>query len=218
MTTESMLARLRQHVVGADQLVLFGSRAAGVERADSDWDVLLVRSAGPVVRDAAKLDLVELSESQLHSPEWLGSELAGHVASYGCWVIGEPTWTKAVHSSKRAIERKCERLKARLHNMCRSWETLQPAYQKRFAIVVRRDVQRYRYLAEGRAIAPSSLLDEAWCTAEMEAAVPLIGAHLSAQAAHFLEKLLVLASPDRDTPYSASASARVSSKLSSIEQ
>jgi hypothetical protein len=183
---------LRKQVGVADQLVLFGSRSAGVARPDSDWDVLLVRADGPAIRCASKVDLVEIPKPQLNSSAWLGSELAGHIAAYGHWIVGEPTWSASVHFSKFAIERKGNRLKSRLQNMQPSWDILQPAYQKRFAMIVRRDVQRYRCLVEGRPVAPSSMLDSTWGVAEMEATFPLLCARLSKQAVQFLERVLLL--------------------------
>lgn len=187
---EPVIARLCKQVGVADQLILFGSRAAGLARLDSDWDVLLVRVDGPAIRCASKIDLVEISQLQLNSSAWLGSELAGHIAAYGHWIIGEPTWSTSVHRSKEAIERKGDRLKARLQNMLPSWELLQPVYQKRFAMIVRRDIQRYRYLVEGRPVAPSVILDDTWGVAEMEAAFPLICTRLSIHAIQFLERIL----------------------------
>jgi hypothetical protein len=190
--SDSAIVRLRKQVGAADQLVLFGSRAADVARPNSDWDVLLVRADGPAIRCASKIDLVEIQKAQFTSSAWLGSELAGHIAAYGRWIVGDPTWAASVHCSKRAIERKGDRLKSRLQNMLRSWGILQPAYRKNFATVVRRDVQRYRCLVEGRPVAPSSILDDAWGTAELEAAFPLVCARLSTRAAEFLEELLLL--------------------------
>lgn len=192
LLTDSVIVRLRKQVGDADQLVLFGSRAAGVARPNSDWDVLLVRVGGPTIRSASNIDLIEVEKSQLTSTDWLGSELAGHIAAYGKWIVGDVSWRASVHRSKLAIDRKGERLKSRLRNMERSWELLQPAYQRRFATIVRRDVQRYRCLVEGRPVAPSSTLDEAWGAAEMGAAFPLVRARLSARLAHFLEELLSL--------------------------
>lgn len=190
--TDSVIVRLRKQVGAADQLVLFGSRAAGVARPNSDWDILVVRVSGPTIRSASNIDLVEVEKSQLTSTDWLGSELAGHIAAYGKWIVGDASWRASVHRSKLAIDRKGDRLKSRLRNIERSWKILQPAYQRRFATVVRRDVQRYRCLVEGRPVAPSSILDEAWGSAEMEAAFPLVRARLPAQLAHFLEEMLLL--------------------------
>jgi hypothetical protein len=189
------MARLRKQVGETDQLVLFGSRAAGVPRSNSDWDVLVVRTNGPTIRCASKIDLVEIELAQVSSEAWLGSELANHIAAYGRWIVGEPTWSGSVHSSKRAIERKGDRLRLRLNNMQRSWEILQPAYKRSFATVVRRDVQRYHCLVDGRPVAPSSILDDAWGTAEMETSFQLVRAQLTTQAAQFLETLLLHSHP-----------------------
>src|SRR5437764_1169337 len=91
----------------ANELVVFGSRAAGVNRRQSDFDVLLVGSRPRLQRAGldlgskaevkrAGLDLVGMSRAEIESAQWLGSELASHVASYGFWIIGSGEWREGV--------------------------------------------------------------------------------------------------------------------------
>jgi len=63
----------------AEQIVVFGSRAAGLARESSDWDLLIIGSDSSLHTPA--LDLVWVTPRELESADWLASELAGHVAS-----------------------------------------------------------------------------------------------------------------------------------------
>lgn len=145
----------------AAELVLFGSRAAGVAHRGSDWDVLLVCDRAPVSVPMT-VDLVVVSASRLHSRRWLGSELAGHVGAHGRWLVGDPSWTGKVFRSRRALERKATRIARRVVNLQRNWADLEPAYRATFLKVLRRDLQRYECLEEGRPVPPTRILDLEW--------------------------------------------------------
>src|SRR6516162_4429065 len=84
----------------ASQIILFGSRAAGVAGHDSDWDLLLV-GEGHAVR-SRELDIVWIRPAMIRSESWLGSELASHVAVYGRWLLGPDDWRYEVRISPDA--------------------------------------------------------------------------------------------------------------------
>jgi predicted nucleotidyltransferase len=94
------------------QLVLFGSRAAGASRHGSDFDLLCVGSGSS--RLSRTLDLVFVTPKEVREEQWLGCELAGHVARYGIWLVGEPDWVHRVQSSQRAIDKKSSKILLRL--------------------------------------------------------------------------------------------------------
>src|ERR1700752_2084658 len=82
------------------ELVVFGSYAAGVSDPESDIDVLAV---GPRYRVARSgLDLISISPEHVMSAEWLGSELASHIVAYGVWIHGEGRWKELTTLSERA--------------------------------------------------------------------------------------------------------------------
>lgn len=144
----------------SDEIVLFGSRAAGLAGPASDWDLLCVGSSRAI--DAPGLDLVWISRSALHAKSWLTSELAGHVARYGRWLHGGPTWTGHVAPSPEAVERKGRRVTSRLTALERAWPLLAPSHRRKRLTLLRRDLQRHALLAAGRVVPPTALLDAAW--------------------------------------------------------
>lgn len=151
------LAGLRR---SAGQIVLFGSRAAGLARPASDWDLLVVSEERP--RSAPALDLVWVSPRELSTRAWLGSELAGHVACWGRWLHGEPDWVAGVVHDECAAAHKARRVASKLDALERTWDLLGPAYQRKHLLLLRRDLQRHALLSLGEAVPPSALLDAAW--------------------------------------------------------
>ncbi len=144
----------------AEQIVVFGSRAAGLAREGSDWDLLLIGSGSSLHTPA--LDLVWVTPREIESADWLASELAGHVASWGLWLHGASDWTANVKCGVAAAERKARRIALRLAALERGWRLLPPAYQCKHRMLVRRDLQRHALLSLGEPVPPSPVLDEAW--------------------------------------------------------
>lgn len=142
------------------ELVVFGSRAAGVNRRQSDLDVLLVGSKARVKR--AGLDLVGMSRAEIESAEWLGSELASHVANYGLWIIGSGKWREGVRISLNAADRKERHLLSLARSVDRSWSELHPAFQLKYRTTVRRELQRLLLLRSAIPIPPTPILDWDW--------------------------------------------------------
>ena len=161
-----MTPLILDHVIKAarsnhcSELVLFGSRAVGLETRTSDWDVLVVGDSRIHVPN--NVDQVVISRDRLISPNWLGSELAGHVVKYGEWLIGEPSWVKRVASSERAVDRKADRIVRRFLNLERNWSALHAAYREKILVAIRRDLQRLQFLRDGIAVPPTAALDSQW--------------------------------------------------------
>jgi len=82
----------------SSEVVLFGSRSTHTENEGSDWDILCVGN-GERFKDSM-IDIVWIRPDKLFSPEWLGSELAGHVSKYGQWLKGEGKWRTRVFVSR----------------------------------------------------------------------------------------------------------------------
>ncbi|WNG46821.1 hypothetical protein F0U60_23880 [Archangium minus] len=145
---------------GCQQIILFGSRAAGVSREGSDFDLMCIGSG--LSRLGPSLDLVFVTPEDCRRKRWLGSELAGHVARYGQWLVGEPDWVHRVRPSLDAKERKAERLRRRLQAVEKSFPLLDALYREKHFALIRRDLQRHDLLAQGEPVPPTPLLDQAW--------------------------------------------------------
>ncbi len=145
----------------ASEVVIFGSRAVGVQRSDSDLDVLVVTGQKRRVF-ASGLDCVLMTAEDIDSSFWLGSELASHVAKYGNWVKGSGEWRFGVHIGNRALTRKQNRLSSLLRNAAQRWSRLHPVFQAKYRITIRRELQRLKLLSNQVPIPPTPLLDSEW--------------------------------------------------------
>ena len=75
------------------EVVIFGSMSVGLQRPDSDIDILLVGNDEYRVKDKG-LDLIAITRETTRSPTWLESELASHIAEYGNWILGTSSWKR----------------------------------------------------------------------------------------------------------------------------
>jgi predicted nucleotidyltransferase len=146
----------------ASEAVLFGSRASGVTNEDSDWDLLLVGEGRPV--HTREIDLIWITAPRLQTQEWLGCELASHIAAYGRWLLGSGEWRDRVHVSPDAAARKKAALEVQLNELARNWPNLLPGARDRHTQRLRRDVQRLELLRRRLAVPPTHELDVAWTT------------------------------------------------------
>lgn len=143
-----------------EQIVLFGSQADGRADSSSDWDLLCI-GAGSRLRFTG-VDLVWLAPAALDRSDWLGRELAVHVAAYGRWLKGENTWSDRCHTSKTAVDAKTRRIARRLATLERHWDNLGPWFRQRHAHRVRRDLQRHALLLAGVPVPSRPVLNAAW--------------------------------------------------------
>ena len=147
-------------VAGASDVVLFGSRACGLERDGSDWDILCV-GRGPV-RPRSGVDIVWVGPRTLTTERWLGSELAGHVLAFGRPLMGICAWMAEVHPSESALRLKRRRVIARIAGLSRIWRIASPALRRRQVTFLRRELQRAARLEEGLPVPPAAQLDAGW--------------------------------------------------------
>lgn len=142
----------------AEAVVLFGSRAAGCARADSDWDLLVLgRAEWGALRDA-RLHLVHIPEA---SSTFWGSDLACHASRFGHWLSGTPFLTSQTRP-ELALERKLRLASREAGFVADAWTSLAPARRPRHLHRVRRDLQRAAYLARTGTVPPTAWLDEEW--------------------------------------------------------
>jgi len=146
----------------ASEIVLFGSRAQNVERKESDWDLLCVGESSAT--RVGNVHFVWVPPEETFTEKWLGSELAGHIAAYGTWLLGKGSWRELVFVSPIAVAHKQRLVKARLSALAKYTDDLSPARRAYYALRIRRDVQRLVILRGGGAVPASPLLDRAWVT------------------------------------------------------
>jgi hypothetical protein len=144
----------------AVEIILFGSRAADLASYTSDWDLLCVGHGNDTrTRD---VELIWLEPLKRDSEEWLGSELAGHIARYGVWLLGEPTWLNDVFVSPRSIAHKERMLCRRLSVINRTWALVGDEYRREKAREIRRDLQRLSLLKCAESVPATPTLDHQW--------------------------------------------------------
>src|SRR5713101_294620 len=164
-------SRLRydELVSEACEVVIFGSRAAGVHKPSSDLDVLFITPHKRRI-SAASLDCVLLFPEEVEHPFWLGSELASHVAAYGKWMKGADEGRNRVRISDRAIARKQRRVASVAENATRRWSRLHPVFHTKYVVTIRRELQRLDLLLDRVAVPPTPTLDSMWSAGQVSSA------------------------------------------------
>jgi len=145
----------------ADEIVVFGSMAAGLNRPDSDVDVLCFGERESKLKSRS-LDLIVLPRKSVSDPAWLQSELASHVSRYGVWIKGVPEWLTQVGIGEQAVTEKRRRVEAFMRCLPAAWPTLDQRFKRKYSIKVRREAQRLLLMRRGQAVPPTRLLDEYW--------------------------------------------------------
>ena len=140
----------------AESVILFGSRAAGVANARSDWDILCVGHGATT--KSKSVDVVWVSPLKLQSSKWLGSELASHVARFGKTIRGKLEWRSAVRVEESAVSKKARRIERRLCCLSDVWQLLSVDFRKKHSILVHRDLCRLDCLYAHEPVPPTALL------------------------------------------------------------
>ena len=156
------LYRVQKLIDQAHEVVIFGSVAASLDRANSDLDVLVVSDQNESFK-SEKLDIVAVSLATRDSNEWMTSELASHIKKYGVWLSGSRNWGE-LEISQRAIDLKARRIRTFLRSLPRSWDKLDDVFKTKYATKIRRETQRLILLESKEAIPPTRLIDEEWCS------------------------------------------------------
>lgn len=117
-------------LASAHEVAVFGSVARGVDGPDSDLDVISID--GPNRARSRSLDLVCVQAERTSQRWWLGSELAGHVATYGVWLRGTAAWRDSVFVSDWSIRKKSARILNLLSQLYIRREILSPHHTARY--------------------------------------------------------------------------------------
>lgn len=142
---------------GSADVIVFGSRAAGLERIDSDLDILAV---GPLKLPKKKglIDLICVSEPDARTLAWQHSEIFRHVGTYGISLMRERPMIEVV-VDEHAANRKRQRIEGLIPKLMDSWEALNDGYKAKYLTKMRREFQRYKLLNSGLAVPPTAVLD-----------------------------------------------------------
>ncbi len=143
----------------ASSIVVFGSRASGVNSPSSDLDVLCV-GIGDRIKSPS-LYLLWINEQTILDG-WLGSELATHVAEYGIPVKGDFGWASGAFFGPGALVNKRRRILGIIKHVSYGWQRLHPAFRRKYQTTLRRELQRYSLLAQRVPIPPTPVLDLGW--------------------------------------------------------
>lgn len=142
----------------AAEVILFGSRAAGCARQDSDWDVLVIGGPRLRGRHTGLLDLVWVQSASGH---WLGTDLAIHAAHFGRWLHGEGDWRHRVRFDLAAVTKEAV-LQRDLRQLVAYWNRLSEHRRLPHARRVRRNAQRLMMLRRSVPVPPTAWLDRQW--------------------------------------------------------
>jgi|GEM_PF-5394079 len=141
----------------ASDVILFGSRTVGVNRPNSDWDLLIISDQSGH-KKRGKLDLVFVPQTKVSSPIWRRTELARHIGAFGISLMHNDLRIDAIADEYAAI-RKQARLQKLVKSLLPCWDALNEELRHKYLTRVRREVQRYRYLKEGAPVPPTANLD-----------------------------------------------------------
>ena len=174
-------------VAVSNQIIAFGSIVGGLNRSDSDIDILCVGSSDRLRKsglDIQSLSLVECSEAI-----WLEAELATHIAAYGMWLYGSDSWTEDAKITSHTISLKNDVISVRILALSKQWHSLGEAFRKKHAVKVRRDLQRLWLLSIGQPVVPTRILDFSW-GAEIDKSAALEQMIVSFTDSNLLERTL----------------------------
>lgn len=192
------------------EFIVFGSQATGFQTRSSDLDVLLVGTHSIELPCVTRMDLMLLTEREILSPNWLKSELAGHIAVYGRWLRGASRWRmKALEllgKSSYAAEAKRRRIERLINGLRKHWDRLTPDFRRSNLLTLRREKQRHELLRLGFAVPPTRLLD-IWAAGD---AFP-DGVDRDELSYHFAQIAREAEFPPRAVPHRLGGSVRVRS-------
>lgn len=158
-----------RHFARANQVIVFGSHALGLQTPHSDIDLLCIGSGRSC--STRMLQILWMSRSQFDDHVRRGSELACHIAAYGVWMKGDRCLPQHITPSSETIARRKQKIQARCNALVRNWSALAPEFRTKHVYKVRRDLQRLQSLRRGEPNLPAPALDARWATVRNQIAV-----------------------------------------------
>jgi hypothetical protein len=141
----------------AKDVIVFGSRAAGVHRPDSDLDLLIV-SDQSMHKKRGRLDMLFVPPERVSSPQWRRTEIARHIAAFGVSLMHEELCITPI-VDEYAARGKQVRLHRLVNSLILYWHVLNDELQMKYRTRLRRELLRYLYLREGMPVPPTSMLE-----------------------------------------------------------
>lgn len=132
---------------------IYGSRAAGCHRPDSDWDVLVLGMPGPW---RVRRPGIDLSFEDPAAPGWLGRELAIHVTGYSAWISGSMPWRPEDLDWEVAEAFKLRKVRSRADAVRRVGPGTRQLEK------LRNDLRRLEHLRRREYVPPAALLTPDW--------------------------------------------------------
>lgn len=152
-------AEMRRRLQMASEIIVFGSFASALETKSSDLDVFCIGRCRTHFKSPS-IEILILPEYDVYSELWLGSELANHISFYGVPLDARPEWFSHAQVGEAAAARKERRISAYIRSLEMHWHELSTGARSRYAIKVRRELQRLKLLQNGRPVPPTALLDK----------------------------------------------------------
>lgn len=137
----------------AHPFAVFGSRAAGCHRLNSDWDVVAL-TAPQLADRGGPVDY--LQEDPPNDPQWYSRDLAFHLAGYAVWLNGGPNWDPALLDWDRAAARKAKKIREIAPVVGRG--LLAPKMEVKWVDHLRAELGRLIQLRQRVPISPTALL------------------------------------------------------------
>tara|TARA_R110002072_G_scaffold534_2_gene3622 strand:+ start:152740 stop:153417 length:678 start_codon:yes stop_codon:yes gene_type:complete len=134
----------------SEEVVLFGSCATNSQNIQSDIDILFVCEEESI--RAPGVDFICTSRNKINSKEWLGSEIANHIAKYGIWLKGKGSWREKVFISSLSIENKQKIIVKRVSHILAKKEKLNSDQLNRLSVDVFLNLGRLWFLINGKAV------------------------------------------------------------------
>jgi predicted nucleotidyltransferase len=146
------------HIVSrADEVIVFGSYAAGLQVHHSDVDLLCIGD-GRGGLHTSYFDLTCITREFVETLDWRQSELANHVAMYGVWLKGNGSWTCQVFIGEPTVARKVRLVANHIDVLEKRWSSLAERFRRSHLRAIHRNLQRLELMRLGKPVCPTALL------------------------------------------------------------
>jgi Nucleotidyltransferase domain len=142
----------------SSEVIVFGSRAVGLSRTNSDLDLLVLGPKRGRIKSKS-IDLISIPQGEALSHRWRRTELFGHIDAYGVSLMHSAILPIRATHDEHAASHKQGRICSLVQHICPAWNVLSYGLKLKYFTKLRREVQRYRLLSGGRSVPATALLD-----------------------------------------------------------